>query len=156
MSIWVKPDVPLNIRLFYCLTKVITVGRLHSASFTTVAEQVPFRSSSNPSSIFMYINRKGRDCQQTWFYPTDFHFHVKVLTIFLNTRYSAGSNPGKGFSAFLHLLQISKTFRANIWFQQSLVKMRLIFPNDEHFWLFLNIVSIHVLLSANEKFIFEN
>ena len=52
------------------------MGFLHSAPFTTVAEIKPIFN-------FKHINRKGRECQQTWFYPTDFHFYIKVLAITL-------------------------------------------------------------------------
>ena len=49
----------------------------------------------------------------------------KALCYYQFPRYDAGAISGQGFSAFLHFLQISQTFRANIFFQATIGNTKL-------------------------------
>ena len=49
----------------------------------------------------------------------------KALCYYHFARYDAGSILGQGFSAFLHFLQISQTFRGNICFQETIGNTKL-------------------------------
>ena len=66
------------------------------------------------------------------------------------------NSPSGHFICFCSYFDFPQTFRTFIWFQQTLVNIGPILPKNICSWLPLHIVSICVLLNANEKNDLEN